>query len=255
MSSEDTRFVRDGRALRDWLLELLGPDRATRRLAENAISAMWWGAPVADASVYQYLPADVEAHGQAWGNAISEILADPEFPGRKFIESAIAVMLEDSRKADELLELEDNWFDRSLDDDPSLESEAQNQILDKIKAGHVDENEGKLSNSFGTRTLHRVLEHAGPILLTMPETVRGALRDRALSATIAKALEHSGPAAAAFGPDLLQSLEPDPETGRPESPFTSALASVARNDATVVRQLLNRPSRRIHRRPTAPQKP
>ncbi len=47
MPSDDPRFVREGRTLRDWLPDLLGPDPATRRRAENAVSAMWWGAPVA----------------------------------------------------------------------------------------------------------------------------------------------------------------------------------------------------------------
>ena len=78
---EDDRFIRDGRTLREWLPDLIDPAPLTRRRAENAVSAMWWGAPIADATTYMHLPADPEAHRTAWGRHITDIINDPAFDG------------------------------------------------------------------------------------------------------------------------------------------------------------------------------
>src|SRR5687767_8979415 len=61
-SMDDDRFIREGRTLREWLPDLIDPAPPTRRRAENAVSAMWWGAPIADATTYLHLPPDPEAH-------------------------------------------------------------------------------------------------------------------------------------------------------------------------------------------------
>jgi hypothetical protein len=61
MASEENS-IREGRKLRQWLPELLGPDPATRRRAENAVSAMYWGAPIADKTIHQHRSVDLQTH-------------------------------------------------------------------------------------------------------------------------------------------------------------------------------------------------
>jgi hypothetical protein len=237
----DSRFVREGRPLRGWLTQLTDADPATRHAAENAVTAMWWNAPLADATVHEHLGPDPETHRAAWGRAISETLADPTFPGQAFVDTALDRMRAEARERDELFDLENKWLDPA----PGEESERNPSALEEqVKAKYAQQNLGRLPNSFGGHTLHMVIEQAGPVLLSMPETVRAGLRDRATRQAMAKALEQLGPAAAAFAPDLLslkdadtsEDAVADPTAGSLSSP--AAIAAVGREDATTVRSLL-----------------
>ena len=92
---QDDRFIREGRTLGDWLPDLIDPAPPTRRRAENEVSAMWWGALIADATTYLHLPPDPEAHRAEWGRQIQAVLNDPAFPGVAWIETAMQRMHED----------------------------------------------------------------------------------------------------------------------------------------------------------------
>lgn len=234
MPSPDETFSREGRSLRQWLHDLLGPDPVTRRRAENVVSAMWWGAPVADTTIYLHLPPDPDAHRNQFAEAIGAILADPAFPGRQFVESALNQMKNGARRQHDRFEMEERLLDRIFDEENDAKTEQE--ATEKIAAARAEEDVGRLPNSFGPHTLHMVIECAGPILLDMPETVRRALLDDTCARSIAKALWRLGPAAVAFASDLLHALGAQIAAA---SAFPEVLASVARDDPATVRKLLD----------------
>lgn len=224
----DPRFVREGRGLEQWLPELLGPDRLTRRRAENVVSAMWWGAPVADTTVHEHAPPDRGAHERAFGAAIAAVLLDPAFDGPHFIAEAMRMIQDDYGRRDRQFELEDSWLDS---EDP-----ASDDGLERVLSMEAREMEGQLPNSLGPLALRCVLHYAGPVLLRVPDLVRSALGN-ALRSDMAKALENLGPQAAMFLPELL---EPQIDSeGKRSLLSQETLASVARDDIGGVRALVD----------------
>jgi hypothetical protein len=225
----DERFIRDGRTLRDWLPDLIATEPRTRRVAENAVSAMWWGAPVADATTWQHMPADPEAHRAEWGRQIQAILNDPTFDGVAFVEAALQRMHEDRTLSDERWKIENDLLD--ADFDKPLSSDEEERMFARMKVLAALENDGKTSNSFGPHVLKMALEHAGPLLLRMQEAVRQALRDGVTRDAMAKAIKQLGPAGLPFAPDLMD----EPIIDRPD-----VLASVGREDEQLVASMLDR---------------
>jgi hypothetical protein len=124
---DDDRFIRDGRTLRDWLPDLIDPTPLTRRRAENAVSAMWWGAPIADATTYLHLPPDPEAHRAEWGRQIQAVLNDPAFPGVVWIETAMQRMHEDRELSNERWAIENALLDAQFDKPLSKSEEERMQ--------------------------------------------------------------------------------------------------------------------------------
>lgn len=231
----DPRWVRDGRSMREWLLLLVSSDRAARRQAENAISAMFWGAPVADATVYQHSPKDVLGHRRDFARAIADTLASAGFDGEPFVRAALVQMRRARVESRRATKLEDAFFDSDADDD-------QDRAFEQLKARKAEHHAGKLANSFGDRTLHQVIEHAGAVLMRVPDVVRKAIRHEATADTFAKAVESLGPSAVVFAPDLIAQLDSSlaDERARKWFRYPSALAAVGRENAATVAALEHR---------------
>src|SRR5689334_18936556 len=115
MATVDTRFVREGRSLRDWILQLVSSDRAERRAAENAISAMFYGLPTADSSFEESVIRDVHEHQAAFYAAIEAVGGDASFPARTFVPAAVDRMLAAHREHMESVDAEDALMDEWID--------------------------------------------------------------------------------------------------------------------------------------------
>jgi hypothetical protein len=237
----EENFIREGRTIREWLPELLGPEPATRRRAENAVSAMYWGAPVADKTVHEHRSIDFQTHQKIWGEKVSAIFADPEFAALEFLRSAVSRMKADADLTSRRSELEEQVLFPELEEPELIEPldpETKAALMEELKQLHNEERLGRLANSLGPHMLHVVVEHAGSALLRDPQIVRAALRDPACCRAFAKALEKIGMGAVAFAPDLLSRDQPSAsELG---IPFPEALAAVARHDAATIAELVNR---------------
>jgi hypothetical protein len=233
---DDDRFIRDGRTLREWLPDLIDPTPLTRRRAENAVSAMWWGAPIVDATTYLHLPPDPEAHRAEWGRQIQAVLNDPAFPGVAFVETALQRMHEDRELSNERWANENALLDAQFDKPLSKPDEQRMQA--RLKHLIALENDGKTANSFGPHVLKMALEHIGPLLLRMQETVRAAMRDKVTSDAMAKAVKNLGPVGLPFAADLMA----DEVIERPD-----VLAAIACDDHNIVTALLDRVASRNER--------
>jgi hypothetical protein len=225
MAETDPRWIREGRDLRSWLLDLVHDDPAVRRRAENAISAMHFGAPVADQEVYKYVPKDWDGHRRDFNARLAAILTDPAFPGQQYVQQAIARRRQDFLLNSQISAIQVQLFDNDLDED------AQKALLDRCAKLKEQLEVGRLCNSQGMQTLAMVLRQSGPILCQIPDVARDALRDDACSREAAEALAKVGPAAHQF----LQDLE-----GLRTTTSGTASASVGRDDPSFVARLLEK---------------
>jgi hypothetical protein len=238
MTDIDQQFVRDGRSIGAWMLQLVSADTSERRAAENAVSAMFYGLPTADGPFELSTITDVEIYQAAFYRAIRAAAEEEAFPAHGFVPAAVDRMIEAHRAYLELVDAEnalmDEWMEHSSDDpldDPGIAGR-----MEVLKQRKVEEQAGRGRMSFGDQTLCLVFEHLGRALLAAPGAVRRALADRVVARRAAEALKRVGPAAVQFADTLVERLDASTE----EFHMSDALGAIGRGAAHVVDAMIAR---------------
>jgi hypothetical protein len=231
-------WSRDGRSLGEWLPLLVHASPRTRRLAENAVSAMGWGVDVADAEALSKVPADRAAHGRAFATAISEAMLASDDGGAMLLERIVATIRVDRAERWRKNELEERLMDVTVDPASSEPGEADALQAEILAMSAADA--GRLPNSHGPYTLNLVLQSAGEALRRHADLARAWFDDDDVAGDVLRAIASLGPRGGTFAPDLVARLEAsarDRKHAHLEA-IREALASVATRDGETVRHLV-----------------
>jgi len=237
MSNSDTPFVRDGRTLREWMLQLVSPDRSQRRAAENAISAMLYGLPTADSAFADSTIKDHEGYRAAFYGAIEAVGGDASFPGRTFVPAAVERMLTAHRERMETVRAEnaltDEWMDAPGD---PTENPAIVARMEQLKRRKIEEHVGRGRVSFGDQTLNLVFKYLGRALLAAPDAVHQALADPVVASSVTDGLKRLGPAAIQYAETFIDQLDRSTEWFR----YADVLGAIGRGSVHVVDAMIVR---------------
>ena len=88
-------FEHGGKALREWLVELVSADAAVRQAAGDAVAAMFYGVPSVHTDLND-IGGDFPNRGvqqAAWRSAVRTACEYPEFPRRSFFLGAAAQLI------------------------------------------------------------------------------------------------------------------------------------------------------------------
>src|SRR5688572_24762162 len=247
-------FVRDGRPLHEWLVDLISSEPGVRSRAGDAVSAMFHGLASVHAEpedVEGELPAG-EAHTDAWREAVREAVSRPEFPRRTFFRTAAAQLVGAHADWMRLATTIDPQYERVL---ARLQARAAAARSDDERHG-VSRRIGRAARascgreqarqppeieafSMGNIALGWVIESAGPALLEAPEAIWMLLEMRGQEYLALKAIERIGAdAAPMFGDWFLNGFD----AGMPGVLVNGldALVAVLRDDPRLHRRVLDR---------------
>jgi hypothetical protein len=237
MTTVDNRFVREGRSLPEWMLQLVSSDRAERRAAQNAISAMLYGLPTADSPSDESIVKDAFEHRAAFYGAIEAVGGDESFPAGTFVPAAVDRMLAAHREYMESVEAEDALMDEWMEmpGDP-MEDPAIAARMERLKRRKAEEYAGRGRMSFGDQMLNVVFKHLGKALLLAPDAVRRALADPVVASAAKEGLTRMGPAAIRYAPMFIEELDGSTEWFR----SADVLGAIGRGSSHVVDALITR---------------
>ncbi len=88
-------FVREGRALHEWLPDLISPDSAIRQHAGDALAAMFFGVPTVHTDIegVDWSKADGDEQQKRWYAEVRRAVERPDFPRRLFLVGLAARIL------------------------------------------------------------------------------------------------------------------------------------------------------------------
>jgi hypothetical protein len=239
----DDRFIRDGRTLGEWLRDLVSEDTEARQRAGEAITAMLWGVPSVHTDLEDVELPEHESHQAAVRAAVKAAVAAPDFPTVEFVRALQRYMYDSV----------DDWL-RQLQEETERFSRVLDETLAAIEADRSPENVARQRQRFRQEAC-RDEEDAGPELeaydfsgsamgfvfgaldeelLCDPDGLRRMLDHGSLRRQAIDALVRLGPRAAGFKDWLLERFR----TGVQGYEAAEALAAVARDDAEIVRELV-----------------
>ena len=260
--SPDPTFVRDGRPLGDWLLQLVGDDRAARAEAGEAVGGMWKGTPrySTDWADLDGVPAADHATGR-FAPAVRVAVAEPGFPATTFVRRLVAFQLALLAAWDQSARRmsyndatykarESELIERSIVADDPAERERAARRLDRLLCAATARSERLSGESelwqpagFASQTVFGALDtallaaDAGLRLMLAGPEPRTAIFEALARIGRAATTDDQASAARAFAPDLITLLD----AGEPDyARLALALAAVAPDDPATVDALLQR---------------
>jgi hypothetical protein len=251
----DFSFVRDGRPLSSWLLDLVAEDRPTRQEAGEALGGMWMGLPR-----YSTKWSDVELpkgraiaeQGERFKEAVKAAVDASGFQRTFFVQRLCWLRLA----------LHEDWLERVnqkasnrpnhdkhqerliekilLSDDEIERAQAARRFCKHFCASLTHDkkvNAAAESMSASGMVSFLVFGALDQALLTDPQGLWAMLRDRTLCHEVLKALERIGPPAIRYAGFLLERLDQATDYGFDGA---RALGSIGGDDAGIVDALFHR---------------
>src|SRR5688572_29215444 len=87
--------MRDGRHLREWLPLMVAEDKATRLAAGEGVAAMFVGVPSVHTDITDpAMMPDADVHRAAFTATLKQVLAEPSFPKRAFVQDLCRLMIQ-----------------------------------------------------------------------------------------------------------------------------------------------------------------
>lgn len=209
--SMDSSFVRGGRALEEWLPELVSEERSQRTVAAETLWAMWGGVESYDTPVEPGGPLenDPEMQQERFARAVREAVEGPEFPKASFVRRLLLYLLGLQRGWQEMQKqlsvhdekyqaLEDRLIEQALTSQDTAERELAIQRFRRLFCASLARDErttGKQEMFEPPGTMASIVFDAlDSALLEADDLLREMLADRSLRYKADQALERLGPA-------------------------------------------------------------
>jgi hypothetical protein len=232
------RFKWDGRDLAYWLWEFVGDDIDRRDVATAALNGM----QDPGSSGLNFVLAR-----ESFGEAVRATLAKPQFAAAAFIRKLVRLMRQAQTLRMRLWHDENARVDRVMDklaprlEEPGLSEERMRTLHKRMgrvicSDGESHRLQGQLLNQSVTGLM--LFGELGEHVLKVPDVVREMLKDPQEEHAASDVIRKLGPAAAVFADHLIGVLDAWDHTYGFQP--AAALASVIRDDARRVREIVRR---------------
>lgn len=246
-------FERDGRSVKQWLIDAIAEDVATRHRAGEVLMAMSTGAPSVHTDLEGIEGELPDSHERDWRRACRDAIEQPDFPRKRFFVTVAACMIGANQEwlASIREQGDDPQYERVLarlqERVERAETEEQGEqhqrrigraICAAIQRECLHEQPGFEAFSMLALVMPGVVANAGPTLLEAPEAIDMLWASDSHAFAAEQALEKIGrPAAALYLDPLLEHFERSKE-GRGYN-AARTLASVGAGDQRTIGRLLD----------------
>lgn len=252
MSDEiDLSFSREGRPLKEWLLDLISEDQATRTRAGEMVMVISWGiaAPETDIS-----SLGEEGREEAFAAAVESALSADDFPARAFLMTAAQQLVASHATWMAHFEHVDEQYERILD---RLAERAKSADTEQAKQAtlrrmgramcasiaresEAEDDQALIQNMTTSTVLGQVVGNAGSTIAAAPEAIWMLLESQGNGHVAAEALTRAGPTVAPLFLDELLTVYLDEWNSSQRFNHSRMLASVGRGNLKVIRAMLER---------------